>query len=383
MERHNRKLIYLTGFLFSIPVALVSYINSSFLETYVGKNYVGMIYVAASIATVLCLLQMPRILNRLGNRLTILLSYSSVFLSFILLAFSQNAYTAIPAFMLLFVSINFVIASLDIFVEDYSKKSAIGALRGFYLTVINSAWVIAQIVSGSVINQSSFSGIYLLAAGFIILAMFVFIFFLRYFEDPNYEKVSIFKTVGSFIKNKDLSKIYLSNLILQFFYAWMVIYTPIYLHESMGFGWDRIGIIFSVMLLPFVILDFPLGKLSDKIGEKKMLIIGFSIIIASVAAIPLIRESTLLVWAAILFATRVGAATIETMNESYFFKTINEEKADEISFFRNAPSVSYIIAPLFATIVLFLVPSFEYLFFVLSAVLLFGLFVVLRLKDVK
>ena len=383
MERHNRKLIYLTGFLFSIPVALVSYINSSFLETYVGKNYVGMIYVAASIATVLCLLQMPRILNRLGNRLTVLLSYSSVFLSFILLAFSQNAYTAIPAFMLLFVSINFVIASLDIFVEDYSKKSAIGALRGFYLTVINLAWVIAQIVSGSVINQSSFSGIYLLSAGFIILAMFVFIFFLRYFEDPNYEKVSIFKTVGSFIKNKDLSKIYLSNLILQFFYAWMVIYTPIYLHESMGFGWDRIGIIFSIMLLPFVILDFPLGKLSDRIGEKKMLIIGFSIIIASVAAIPLIRESTLLVWAAILFATRVGAATIETMNESYFFKTINEEKADEISFFRNAPSVSYIIAPLVATIVLFLVPSFEYLFFVLSAVLLFGLFVVLRLKDVR
>ena len=369
--------------MFSIPVALVSYINSSFLETYVGKNYVGMIYVAASIATVLCLLQMPRILNRLGNRLTVLLSYSSVFLSFILLAFSQNAYTAIPAFMLLFVSINFVIASLDIFVEDYSKKSAIGALRGFYLTVINLAWVIAQIVSGSVINQSSFSGIYLLSAGFIILAMFVFIFFLRYFEDPNYEKVSIFKTVGSFIKNKDLSKIYLSNLILQFFYAWMVIYTPIYLHESMGFGWDRIGIIFSIMLLPFVILDFPLGKLSDRIGEKKMLIIGFSIIIASVAAIPLIRESTLLVWAAILFATRVGAATIETMNESYFFKTINEEKADEISFFRNAPSVSYIIAPLVATIVLFLVPSFEYLFFVLSAVLLFGLFVVLRLKDVR
>jgi MFS family permease len=151
----------------------------------------------------------------------------------------------------------------------------------------------------------------------------------------------------------------------------------------MNFGWDKIGIIFSIMLIPFVILDFPLGKLSDKIGEKKMLIAGFLIIILSVLVIPLITDSKLWIWALILFATRIGAATIEVMNESYFFKTINERNADEISFFRNAPFVAYIIAPLVAVPILFLIPSFEYLFFFLSAVLLLGLFVALRLKDIK
>ena len=79
----------------------------------------------------------------------------------------------------------------------------------------------------------------------------------------------------------------------------------------------------------------------------------------------------------------MGAATIEVMNESYFFKIVNEKNADEISFFRNAPSISYIIAPLLAFPILLLAPSFKYLFFVLGAVLLVGLFTILRLKDVK
>ncbi len=381
--RHNRRIIYLAGFLFSIPVALVSYINSSFLEIYVGKNYVGLIYIVASIVTIWGLLKIPKILTNLGNRITILLSCSLMFLSLVLLAFGSNALIVILSFILYFVSINFIIASLDIFIEDFSKNSSVGKLRGLYLMIVNIAWILAQLLSGSIINKSSISGIYLIGALFVFLVSLIFILFLRDFKDPEYKKVPIIKTIQSFIQNKHISKIYLSNLILQFFYAWMIIYTPIYLHEYMQFGWDKIGIIFGVMLIPFVVLDFPLGKLSDKIGEKKMLILSFLIISFSVLAIPFIREQTFWTWALILFATRIGAATIEVMNESYFFKIVSEKNADEISFFRNAPSVSYVIAPLIAFPILLLVPSFEYLFFVLGAVLLIGLIIVLRLQDVK
>ncbi len=381
--KHDRKIIYLAGFLFSVSIALVSYINSSLLETYIQRDYVGLIYIIASIIAIIGLLKMPKILTYFGNRQAILLSCLLLFLSLIALAFGNNAFIIIFAFILYFVSVGLVVASLDIFIEDFSKNSNVGSLRGFYLTIVNLAWVIAQVISGSIINKSSFSGIYLFSAGFMILVLFIFSFFLRDFKDPEYKKVSVLKTIGSFIKNKHLSKIYLSNFILQFFYVWMIIYTPIYLHEYMNFGWGEIGLIFSIMLIPFVILDFPLGKLSDKIGEKKMLIAGFSIIVLSVLTIPLISESIFWIWALILFATRVGAATIEVMNESYFFKTVNEENADEISFFRNAPSVSYIIAPFIALLVLLLVSSFGYLFYVLGAIMLFGLFVVLKIRDVK
>jgi len=381
--RHNRKIIYLAGFLFSMSIALTSYINSSFLGTFVNEDYVSIIYAIASIIAVFGLLKMPKIVTRLGNRLTILLFSFFIFTSLILLSLGNESFIVIPAFILYFTSISFVFSSLDIFMEDFSKKSLIGSLRGFYLMVLNLAWVIAQITSGVIISKSSFMGVYFLASGFMILVLFIFIFFLRDFKDPEYTKIPLSKTIKSFIKNKHLSKIYLINFILKFFYSWMVIYTPIYLHEYLGFGWEKIGIIFSIMLIPFIILDLPLGKLSDKMGEKKMLIMGFLIIIISVLIIPLITVPLLWLWAIILFSTRIGAATIEIMSEAYFFKVINEENANEIGFFRNTYSLSFIIGPLLAIPVLFLVPSFEYLFFILGVVLLFGLLIALRLKDVK
>ena len=91
------------------------------------------------------------------------------------------------------------------------------------------------------------------------------------------------------------------------------------------------------MLLPFVILDFPLGKLSDKIGEKKMLMAGFLIMTSSVLAIPLMTEPLLWLWAVILFMTRVGAATIESLSESYFFKVIKKRNAPTKLVFLETP----------------------------------------------
>ena len=379
----NRKIIYLASFLFSIPAALTAYINSSFLEGYISTDYVAIIYIIASVATILGLLEMPRILTRFGNQRTSLGLSILTFFSLLFLAFGSHEFIVIPAFIIYFATINFLIMSLDIFIEDFSKNSSIGKSRGFYLVIINSAWVIAQSISGSIINKSSYEGIYLFSAGFMILVSMIFILFLHDFIDPKYKKVPILKTFKFFMENKNISKIYLINLILKFFFAWMIIYTPIYLHQYLGLGWDQIGFIFTIMLLPFVLLEFPLGKLSDKIGEKKMLLTGFLISIIATILIPFINVPKVWLFALILFLTRVGAATIEVMSESYFFKIVHEENADAISFFRNTAPLSFIIAPLCAIPVLLFIPSFEYIFFVLGVVLLVGLFTALRLKDVK
>jgi MFS family permease len=383
MKKNNITIIYLAGFLFSLPLALTSYVNSSFLENYIGKNYVGLVYVFASILTILFMLEMPRILTKYGNRSIAMFAGMVAFGSLVLMALGKGNIIVLISFILYFLSGNFIIASLDIFVEDLSKAHSIGKFRGLYLMMMSLAWVVAQTISGSVINKSSFMGIYLLSAMFMVLFYVIFIFFLKDFKDPEYKKVPILKTLKVFIKNRNISKIYLLNFLLKFFFAWMIIYTPIYLREYIGFAWDQIGMIFTIMLLPFVFLEFPLGKLSDKIGEKKMLFVGFFISGFFTLLIPLILEPKLALWAIVLFATRVGAATIEIMSESYFFKSVTEKNDDEISFFRNTGPLSFLIAPLCATVLLFFLPSFKYLFFILGAVMFMGAYLSLRLKDVK
>ncbi len=381
--KHNRKIIYLAGFLFSIPLALTSYINSSFLESYINEYYVSILYVVSSLLTIIGLLQMPKILERLGNRRTTFWLSIILFLSLLALAFGENKFIIIPAFVLYWISASFIIATLDIFVEDFSKSSSVGRFRGFYISVINIAWIVSEMVSGSIIAKSSFAGMYLLSAMFMLLVSIIFIFSLHNFVDPKYKEVPILRTVKLFIKNKTISKIYFIDLVIKFFYAWMVIYTPVYLHQYLNFSWEQIGLIFTIMLLPFVLLSFPLGLLSDKIGEKKIMIAGFFIMSASTLSIPLITESKVWIWALVLLCTRIGAASTEAMSESYFFKVIDEKNADDISFFRNTSPLAYIIGPLLAIPVLFYVPSFKYLFFVLGAILLVAFLMSLRLKDVK
>lgn len=373
----------MAGFLFSIPVALTSYINSSLLEQFINPLFVSAIYIISSLLTIFGLFKMPKILTRHGNKFTIILFSFISALSFVLMALGGKSYIVVSMFVVNFIANNFIFASLDIFLEDLTGKSRVGRLRGLYLTIINSAWVIAQLISGSIIAKSSFSGIYLLSALFTLLVPLVIWLALKNFQDPEYKKVSVWKTVKFFVKNKNISKIYFLNLILNFFFAWMVIYTPIYLHDYIGLPWDKIGIIFTIMLLPFVLLQFSFGKMSDRVGERKLLRFGFLTSAIFTFLIPFITEPKIFLFALVLFMTRVGAATIEVMCDSYFFKVVDEEDVEAISFFRNTRPVSYIIAPLVAIVVLALVPSFKFIFPALSVILLFGFFIAGRIKDVK
>ncbi len=382
-KKLNRKIIYLAGFLFSLPLALTSYINSSFLELYINEYYVSIVYAFSSILSIWGFFEIPRVLTRLGNRITTLILCLVVFFSLLTLALGKTAVIIIPAFIVFFVFNGLILATLDIFIEDLSKHTSIGKFRGLYLTVINLGWVISQLVSGSIISQSSYSGIYLLSAGLMLIEAGLFVFFLHKFTDPKYKKVSIGKTISFFWHNKHASLIYLLNLILKFFFAWMIIYTPIYLHQHLALSWEQIGLIFTFMLLPFVVLSFPLGKLSDKIGEKKILRLGFLISALFTILIPLITTPKIWVLAIVLFGTRVGAAAIEVMSESYFFKIVNEENADAISFFRNTTPISFLIAPLIAVAVLYFVPEFKFIFFVLGGIMLAGYLIAGKLEDVK
>jgi MFS family permease len=240
--------------------------------------------------------------------------------------------------------------------------------------------VVSQSFSGKTLSEFSFSTIYFIA--FIMMALFFLstFFSLRNLNDPKYDKIFAWQSFKKFFSNKNLARSYKINFILQFFYAWMVIYTPMYLFAHLGFDWKEIGIIFTIMLLPFVFIQFPLGNYSDKIGERKMLMIGF--FIASVATLSLffITKHEVWIWAVALFCTRVGAATIEVMSDVYFFRHINKENDGFISVYRNAGPSSYVLAPVTAFIIFFLVPSFNFIFLILGALMLYGVYLSSTIK---
>ena len=138
-----------------------------------------------------------------------------------------------------------------------------------------------------------------------------------------------------------------------------------------------------VMLSPFVLLQLPLGILADKKwGEKEMLIIGFVIMGLSTIIFGAYRGVSPIIFAILLFFTRVGASTIEVMCETYFFKQINDNEPEIISLFRTTTPIAFIIAPLIGSFLILKIPFYS-IYGILGIGVLIGTFFILRLKDTK
>lgn len=99
------------------------------------------------------------------------------------------------------------------------------------------------------------------------------------------------------------------------------------------------------MLIPFVVLQYPVGFLADKkLGEKEMLIFSIIFMAVSAGTVYFISSSNIWVWAAILLATRIGSSMLEVLRDSYFYKKIDGHDVDLINFFRTSMPVGCILA---------------------------------------
>ncbi len=376
------RIIYSAGFLFTIHTAFLAYINSSFISEVVGKDYVGLVFTAGALLSIVALNKMPLILNRFGNVKTALFLLGLELASLVGLAFF-TAWFIVPLFIIHYALLILLKFNFDILIEHFSSDKCTGGIRGAYLSLTSLAWVVSPIMVGAILSNSDFWKIYLISGLIIIPVMFIIHLNLRSIKDVRYETPSFLKSIKELYLNKNIYKIFSVSFLLQFFFAWMVIYTPIYLNQYMGFSWSKIGIIFTVMLLPYAMFEMPLGKIADKwFGEKEFLIAGIIIAALSTAAMPFITSEDWIIWAAILFATRVGASFIEVTTESYFFKQIDDSDANIIGLFRNTRPLAYIISPLIATAFLSFF-DYKYLFLVLGIIMLSGIYHAATLRDTK
>lgn len=372
--KHSRKIIYLSGFLFSVPIALMIYINSSFLSSFVSKELMGLTFAFGSTVSILALLVAPPIFRKIGGYKFLLWVIVLDSLSILLFALSKNAWSAVIAFVLGFALNTLIVFSLDELLKIFSKDSAIGRTRGIYLAVCHLAFIGSQLASGTILGYFSFKEIYIIAFG-VMLLFFAFSFFsLKNIPDPKYDNLKALQFVKKFFRNRNLFRAYALNFLLHFFYAWMVIYTPIYLYTHIGLSWKEIGIVFALMLLPFIIIPFHIGKYADKIGERKILMYGFTIATIATLSLFFVSGPTVWLWAMLLFATRVGAAMIEVMSDTYFFKHIKPENEEFVGVYRSTLPLAYIIGPIVASVFFVFIPSFNFIYLILGALMLYGVY---------
>lgn len=385
----QRSLIYLLIFLFTLHFTPATYLESIFLEQLVGSEKVGLIFSIASVFTILTIAFTRKVIKVAGNYKVFLSSLIAEFVALSILSFSLfleidpflSIFFAI-AFMVGFVARSIAFFNFDIFTEHLSSDKETGSIRGTFLTALNFAFIIGPLISGMIVNnQSEIGKSFIFGILLLIPVIFITLKYFSKFKDAEYKDYEFLGTVFYIVKNNDLRNIFICNFLLFFFYSWMIIYTPVYLYETIGFHVDQVSTMIGIGLIPFLLLQYYLGKIADtKYGEKEILTIGFLIMGFATAFMTLAIPAIFFVWAIILFITRIGASMVESMVETYVFKKVNDKNLDVISLHRTVRPVAYIISPIVASIFLIFF-DIQWIFVFLGIIMILGINFSLRIKD--
>ncbi len=374
--------VFLANLFFSIHYAAIVYVNSSLLEEFFSLNVISVLFLLGALGNVFFFFIVPHLLKRYGNKA---LFFFFVLLDFIAtggLALSGNSYL-IAFFFLLFESVAMMIYfHLDIFLVDASLERNTGEIRGIDLTIANSAIALGPLLIAFFAFEGNLSNLYIISTILLIPLLYLSFFSFKLFKDgrTHPKEGEFYTALKLWFKNKDVKRITLARFFLEFFYAFMVIYVPVYLHTEIGFSWAEIGTIFTIMLLPFVLLQLPAGEVADRfIGEKELLILGFFCCGAAVLFMPFLAKS-FIYWTVALFVSRIGAALIEVMTDTYFFKKVDKHDTGFISIFRLTRPVGIMAGSVYGVLVL-AYTGYAGMFFTLAIISFIGMITCLKIHD--
>jgi Na+/melibiose symporter-like transporter len=382
LDRKKVKFIDFISFFSGFSQAMLVYIMAYYFKIVSGSEDVGIFYLIAYCVLLIVLLNLHKVIRYLGKSLVYFFALIASLLSLSLLIFTPPSLLGIFLIMIYLVATLIVWVALDVILESFSTDTMSGRIRGVHLTVLNAGFLLGPFISIRILNSFDFKGVFI---ALLVLNSVIFVLSLVKLRGVNHKFIGEVKIVDLIKKcccNRDIFRIYYVSFCLDFFYALMLIYTSIYLLDQ-GISWNKIGIIFTIMLVPFVILQYPIGRLADKkMGEKELIIFSLLLMAFSSGAIYFMHTTNVWAWALILFLTRIGACMIEILRDSYFYKRIDGHDVDVINFFRTSMPVGYMVAAgiSFPLVAIF---SVKIVFLIIALVIFSGLYPAFRLVDSK
>ncbi len=383
-EKLNKRKIYLINFIslfFGFGLALSSFLYSFYFEEATGNSNVSNFYLATYVLFLILILNLHKIIRNIGKSMSLYLFLFFKLLAVILILFLEPSLVGSLAIIAYIAFGNLAWVALNIILETYSTDKMSGRIRGVFMTIVNTGFLFGPFLSMRLFEKYNFNGVFAIVLIIDLLILIISIFAFNNLKHTYKKSFTILGLLQKAKKRVNVLRIYSISWILNFFYAVMVIYMPLYLSNSIGLTKPEIGIVFTIMLLPFVLFQYPVGKLADKkMGEKELIIFALMIMALSTLSIYYIDSKNLFIWGSVLFITRIGASFIEILRDSYFFKRIDGGDIELIDFFKTAKPFAYITFALISGLLLDFL-EIKSMFIILTLVIIIGLYPAFKLKD--
>ncbi|MGI0083491.1 MAG: MFS transporter [Nitrososphaerales archaeon] len=264
-----------------------NYLWFFFLPDYYHSNFgassfaIGVIYGAWFLALGLGTAPAGALADIFGRKMIIVVSGLISSASIFILAFSSNFLLSAIAFPLSGLGSSFLQISYVLVAETVEKERR-GVAFGTFQTFTYVLAAFSPVIGGlTVLKVTSLFPLFIVGASLTLLATIFRALFLKETLIPvrstkvsrrSFPFLSSFKTIFH-------SRVLLTLLIVYSIYNLLVdqnsFVLPLYTKQVLGLGFFEQGIFFSVLLAIIAASRLPFGKLSDKIGRRRTIIISW------------------------------------------------------------------------------------------------------------
>ena len=375
------KKLGLINLIASTGLALVGTVWAIYLESFL-KNpaYVGFLSSFFTIIAILSYFIIVPLIEKKSKSVLYLYSLFGYAISYILFGILSNLYAIILLGIFLSFLSSLKVTSFGILVRDKSKETTVAKNEGLIYTSLNLAWLIGPLIAGFIAQEYGIRYVFFIAAFLVLITTQLFKSF-----DVKDNRVSkkvdknILKVFLSFFKDKNRVFAYIISGGVNFWWALIYIYIPIYIIES-GLSDLIVGYFLFAVIIPLILSEYYFCKLSSRIGFKKIFTLSYFLLAFLCLIIFFIPNIYGILGLVILAGFAV--AMIEPTTEAYFLDIITKNQRDKYyGPYTTAIDVGHYAATFFGAIIL-LFFAFKFIFLLYAAFMLMFMLFSTKIKDV-
>ena len=274
-----------------------------------GIGMVGLIVGLYSIINTPANIVFGRLIDRVSYKAPLIGGLIGDVLSMILYAFSRNPLHLALVRTLHGVSGALVAPSTMSIMANYSGSDRRGRSMSFYGMALASASLIGYPLSGFIASRFSFDALFFFGASAVGVGVFLSLIL----PDDSRKDVTTgrparrenFQKVRSLLTRKGLVPSYAAIFVQYFTFGGVVTLLPVHV-ERLGMGAFEIGMLLAAFSAMFVVIQFPSGAISDRIGRLPPVVVGLLCVIFSLTVLPLLSSLPLLAVTMALYGVGYG-----------------------------------------------------------------------------
>jgi MFS family permease len=218
-------------------------------------------------------------------------------------------------------------APRDALIADSVSETISGKAFGIHRTIDQLGAIVGPIAAFAILQVMDIRFVFLFSLIPGAIAVFILIYFVREVTVKRYSstKVTVFSNIGSLVTKRENRPFVFLLVVSGIFGLGAFNFSFILLKASdLKVEESFIPIIYAVINVAHTVIGIPAGILADRIGEEKVLIIGYIVFAVSTILMAILSESPLSAYIlALIFGTYLGIG--ETVQRAIIPKYVPSE----------------------------------------------------------